>query len=79
MGCIWVSIGLVKLTSHLTERLVECSDCGNGDVVVAFVTVIVGKAAALHAMDGGVAELGAIHAGVVEKRRRTKFCGALTI
>ena len=79
MGCIWVSVRFVKLTCHLTEGLAECSGCGNGDVVVALVTVIVGKAATLHAVDGGFAEFGVIHVGVCEKRRRTEFCGALTI
>ena len=66
MGCIWISVGLVKLTCHLTEGLAEGSDCGNGDVVVAFVTVVVGKAAPLHAVDGGVAEFRVIHVGGVK-------------
>ena len=79
MGCIWISVGLVKLTCHLTEWLAECSSCGNGDMVVAFVTVVVGKAAPLHAVDGGGAKFGVIHVGRCEKRRRTEFCGALTI
>ena len=76
MGCIWISVGLVKLTCHLTEGLAECFGCGNGDVVVAFVTVIVGKAAPLHAVNGGFVEFGVIHFKGCENRRRTEFCGA---
>ena len=56
VGSVRVSVGFVQLTCYLTEGLAECSDCGNGDVVIAFVTIVVGKAAPLHAVDGGFAD-----------------------
>ena len=56
MGSKRVSVGLVKLACYPTEGLTEGSVCGDGDVVIAFVTVVVGKAASFHAVSGGLVD-----------------------